>query len=116
MGRYPPVQRDPPRLVRFFGFGLPSAKIPPLLPRAADLFREQITFGLDGDPKAALGARTFLRELLSGEIRLVPDPDGVGLVAHWKLDTGALMRCAVSDGSGGRIPSLLACIRRKTTA
>jgi hypothetical protein len=81
-------------LFPFFGFGLPSAKILTLLPRAADLFREQITLGLDRDSKAALSARTFLRELLSGEIRLVPDPDGVGLVAHWKLDTRALMRCA----------------------
>ncbi len=57
MGRYPPVQRVTPRLVRFFGFGLPSAKMLTLLPRAADLFREQITLGLDGDPKRAPDAR-----------------------------------------------------------
>jgi hypothetical protein len=94
MGRYPPVPRVTPRLFPFFGFRLPSAKILTLLPRAADLFREQITLGLDGNPKAALSARTFLRELLSVEIRLVPDPDGVAWVAHWKLDTGELMRCA----------------------
>jgi hypothetical protein len=73
---------------------LASAKILSLLPRAANLYREQIAAGLDGDPKAALSARTLLRELFSGEIRLVPEAGG-GLVAHWKLDTGALMRAAV---------------------
>jgi len=78
MGRYPPVQRATPRLVRFFGFGLPSAKILTLLPRAADLFGEQITLGLDGDPKAALSARTFLRELFSGRFGWCPTPMGWG--------------------------------------
>jgi len=37
----------------------------------------------------------------------VPEPDG-GLVAHWKLDTGVLMRAAVSCGSGGTLVALFA--------
>jgi hypothetical protein len=84
------------------GVAIPSAKMFALLPWAAELYREQIALGLDGDPQAALRASTFLSEWFSGEIRLVPGPDG-GLVARWKLDRGALLRAVVIDGSGGRI-------------
>lgn len=84
------------------GLSIPSAKMFALLPKAAELYREQIVLGLDGDTQAALSVRTFLRDWFSGEIRLVPEPNG-GLVAHWKLDQGALLRAVVTDGSGGRI-------------
>jgi DNA invertase Pin-like site-specific DNA recombinase len=76
------------------GIVMPSRKLIAMLPQAAELYRQQIALGLEGDPKASLSARTFLREWFSGEIRLVPDADG-GLVAHWKLDTGALFRAVV---------------------
>ena len=46
--------------------------------------------GLDGDPKAALKARVFLREWFSGEISLEPLPDG-GLMAHWNENRQALL-------------------------
>jgi hypothetical protein len=46
-----------------------------LLPRAAELYRERIQQGLDGDPQAASRARLILRDLL-GEIALSPGPDG----------------------------------------
>jgi hypothetical protein len=42
-------------------------------------------------PRAALKARSILRELFGGKIRLVPQLDG-GLVAHWNLHPGALLR------------------------
>ena len=77
-----------------------SAKILAMLPKAAELYRQQVTAGLDGDPRASLKARVFLREWFGGEIRLAPDELG-GLVAHWNLCTVALLRGVGSDGSGG---------------
>ena len=79
-----------------------SAKILAMLRKAAEVYREQVALGLDGDPRASLRARVFLRELFSGEFRLVPDENG-GLVAHWNLCTAALLRGVGSSGSGGRI-------------
>jgi hypothetical protein len=52
------------------------------LPKAAELYREQVAQGLDGDPCAALKARVFLRDWFSRKIRLEPLPEG-GLMAHW---------------------------------
>jgi hypothetical protein len=71
-----------------------------MLPRAAELYRRQIAQGLDGDPRAALKARVILRELFGGKIRLVPDAKG-GLVAHWNLQTTALLKGLGTCGSGG---------------
>jgi integrase len=51
---------------------------------------------------AALKARVILRELFGGKIRLVPQLDG-GLIAHWNLHPGALLRSLGTYGSGGRI-------------
>jgi hypothetical protein len=79
-----------------------SAKILAMLPKAAEVYREQVVLGLDGDPRASLKARVFLRELFSGEIRPVPDEQR-GLVAHWNLCTAALLRGVGSGGSGGVI-------------
>jgi len=58
--------------------------------------------GLGGDPRAALKARSILRELFGGKISLVPQLDG-GLVAHWNLHPGALLKGLGTYGSGGRI-------------
>jgi site-specific DNA recombinase len=79
-----------------------SAKVLAMLPKAAAVYRQQITQGLNGDARAALKARIILRELFGGEIRLVPDKAG-GLVAHWELNQSALLRQVGTDGSGGRI-------------
>jgi hypothetical protein len=38
------------------------------------MYCRQIIEGLDGDPRAALKARVFLREWFSGEIKLEPLP------------------------------------------
>lgn len=72
------------------------------LPKFADAFRRQIKKALDGDSRAAAGARVILRELFCGEIRLQPQSDG-GLVAHWNLQPAALLRGVGTCGSGGRI-------------
>jgi site-specific DNA recombinase len=81
---------------------LQSAKVLTMLPKAAAVYRQQITQGLNGNAREALKARAFLREWFSGEIRLVPDEDG-GLVAHWELNQAALLKAVGTDGSGGRI-------------
>jgi hypothetical protein len=51
-----------------------GAKLASLLPNAADLYRKQISLGLDGDPRAALKARTILRKLC-GPIVIESDQD-----------------------------------------
>jgi len=84
-----------------------SAKVLAMLPRAANLYRRQLLEGLDGDYRAALKTRVFLREWFGGKIRLEPLADG-GLMAHWNQDLTALIRVAGSGtlgscGSGGRI-------------
>jgi len=79
-----------------------SAKVLSILPRAAAMYRRQVAEGLDGDPRAALKARVFLRDWFGGEIRLEPLPDG-GLMAHWNENAAALLRSAAlgTFGSGG---------------
>jgi hypothetical protein len=52
-----------------------SAKILPMLSKAAALYRRQIADGLNGNPREALKARVILRELF-GKIRLVPGSGG----------------------------------------
>ncbi|MDB6102073.1 MAG: pinR [Gammaproteobacteria bacterium] len=83
----------------------PTGSVFAMLPRAAEAYRRQITLGLDGDPRAALKARSILRELFGGKIRLVPQLDG-GLVAHWNLHPGALLNGLGTYGSGGPLPVL----------
>ena len=80
--------------------GIPPAKVFRTLPRAAEEYRRQIALGLDGEPRAALKARSILRELFGGRIRLVPEPRG-GLTAHWNLHTAALLQGLGAYGSGG---------------
>jgi hypothetical protein len=93
----------------------PAMKAFTMLPRAAEAYRRQITLGLEGEPRAALKARSILRELFGGEIRLVPEPDG-GLTAHWNLHISALLRTQGSDGSGGAsgaVPPVAQSVRLK---
>jgi site-specific DNA recombinase len=80
----------------------PAMRAFTMLPKAAEAYRRQITLGLEGEPRAALKARSILRELFGGEIRLVPEPDG-GLTAHWNLHASALVKPLGTCGSGGRI-------------
>ena len=84
---------------------MPSARMFTMLPKAAEAYRRQITMGLGGDPRAALKARSILRELFGGKIRLVPQLDG-GLIAHWNLHPGALLKGLGTYGSGGPLRAL----------
>jgi site-specific DNA recombinase len=81
-----------------------TAKVLSILPGAAEMYRRQVAFGLEGDPDASLKARVFLREWFTGRIDLEPLPDG-GLMAHWNENAAALLRAANlgTSGSGGRI-------------
>lgn len=81
---------------------MPGMSVFTMLPRAAEAYRRQIALGLEGEPRAALKARSIPRELFGGEIRLVPEPDG-GLTAHWNLHASALVKPLGTCGSGGRI-------------
>jgi site-specific DNA recombinase len=74
-----------------------NARVLALMPRAAELYREQIDMGLGGDPAAATKARTILREML-GEITLSPAEDG-SLWAEYAMQPAALLQGA---GTGGR--------------
>lgn len=51
-----------------------SAAVLGRLPKAAELYRQQIELGLDGDPRAALKARVMLRQPFGGRIVLRPGP------------------------------------------
>jgi len=73
-----------------------------MLPRAAEAYRRQIALGLEGNPRATLKARSIVRDLFGGEIRLVPEPDG-GLTAHWNLHREALLKGLGTYGSGGAL-------------
>jgi hypothetical protein len=70
-----------------------------MLPQAAQAARREIAAALGGCSRASLKARVILREAYEGKIRLVPDVNG-GLVAHWNLQTAALLRIG-TVGSGG---------------
>jgi hypothetical protein len=77
-----------------------------MLPRAAELYREQIDQGLGGDPAAAAKARTILREML-GEIMLSPGEDG-SLWAEYGMQPAALLQGA---GTCGRVKRFALCLR-----
>ena len=81
-----------------------GSKLAIALPRAAELYRRQISLGLEGDPRATIKARMRLRELFGGKVRLVPQLDG-GLIAHWNLHPGVLLKTLGTSGSGGSILS-----------
>ena len=68
-----------------------SAKILPMLTKAATLYRRQITAGLDGNAREALKARVILRDLL-GKVSLEPEKDGA---------CGRLPACSPPRSCGG---------------
>lgn len=74
-----------------------NTRVLALLPRAAELYREQIDLGLGGDLEAAAKARTILRDML-GEIMLSPGEDG-SLWAEYAMQPAALL---IGAGTGGR--------------
>jgi RimJ/RimL family protein N-acetyltransferase len=76
--------------------GREDARVLALMPRAAELYREQIEQGLGGDPAAAAKARTILRDML-GESMLEPAEDG-SLWAEYAMQPATLL----SAGTGGR--------------
>lgn len=76
-----------------------SAHVLAMLPRTAELYREQINQGLGGDPAASAKARTILREML-GEIMLSPG-EGGSLWAEYAMQPAALLMAA-GAGTGGR--------------
>jgi len=78
-----------------------SAKVLSILPKAAEMFRRQVELGLDGDPRAALKARVFLREFL-GRINLKREGNDQ-LWAEYGVQPAALLRVVGNSGSGGRI-------------
>lgn len=78
-----------------------NARVLAMLPRAAELYREQIDRGLGGDHAAAAKARTILRDML-GEIMLSPGEDG-SLWAEYAMQPAALLVGAGTGGRGDRI-------------
>lgn len=79
-----------------------GTKIISLLPKAAEYYGQQISLGLDGDPRAAAKARPIVRELLGGKVELVPGEDG-SLWAEYGLHMTALLQSAGTGGRGDRI-------------
>jgi hypothetical protein len=78
-----------------------NARVLALMPRAAELYREQINLGLGGDLAAAAKARTIVRDML-GEIMLSPGEDG-SLWAEYAMQPAALLQGAGTGGRGDRI-------------
>jgi len=75
------------------------AKLVNILPNAAELYRRQITLGLDGTrPHLRQKARLVLRELL-GQIRLEPEAGG-SLWAAYEIQPTVIVRAAVSGLAG----------------
>ena len=66
-----------------------SAAIFAALPKAAEMYREQIALGLDKHPREAQKARHTLRKLLPADVRLVPD--GEELWAEYAVEPAALL-------------------------
>ncbi len=66
-----------------------NARVLAMLPRAAELYREQIDQGLGGEPAASAKARVVLREML-GEIMLSPG-EGGSLWAEYAMQPAALL-------------------------
>jgi hypothetical protein len=78
-----------------------NARVLALMPRAAELYREQIDLGLGGEPAAAAKARTILRDML-GEIMLSSGEDG-SLWGEYGMQPAALLQGAGTCGRGDRI-------------
>lgn len=79
-----------------------SAQVLSIVPRAAALYDQQISRGLDGDPEASTDARLLLKDLIPNRIRLSPKADGT-LWARFDLHPAALLSIAGERGRGDRI-------------
>ena len=94
------------------------SKVKTMLSSAAELYREQIGLGLDGDPRAALKARALLRKLC-GPILVESDPDG-SVWARFDLQPAALLsQVAGTEGQGDGVlscPCPAAAVRRISPA
>lgn len=80
-----------------------SAKLLTILPRAAEMYRRQITQGLDGNAREAMKARVFLREYFGGRIDLEPGESGELWANYSECPTALLLQAVGNRGSGGRI-------------
>lgn len=104
---------DISRILEVRPAGRENGRVLTLLPRAAELYRDQIEQGLGGDPAAAAKARIILWEM-PGEIMLSPGEDG-SLWAEYAMQPGALL----TAGTGGRgegichVPALPIRVRLK---
>jgi hypothetical protein len=83
-----------------------GAKIVAMLPNAAELYRDQIKRGLDGDPRAALKARVIVRKLFNDEVLIEQDDDG-GVWARYSLNPAALIAAGCRNvGAQDALPAL----------
>jgi hypothetical protein len=78
-----------------------------------ELYRRQIAQGLDGDERAALKTRVFLRELLA---RINLQPEGSELWAEYGVAPTALLKVVGCSGSGGLISLLATRVRLSLAA
>ncbi|MDB6013121.1 MAG: pinR [Gammaproteobacteria bacterium] len=80
-----------------------SLRVFSILPRAAEMFRKQVTAGLDGNAKEALKAREVLRQMFDGQVDL--KREGESLWAEYTVQPAALLHVIPvgNRGSGGRI-------------
>jgi hypothetical protein len=84
-----------------------TAEVLSMLPRAANLYREQIEAGLSGDSRGVQKGRAIVRELLDGPVKLMPRDDG-SRWAEFALRPSVLLASTSRlgiDGSGGVIPT-----------
>jgi hypothetical protein len=89
-----------------------TAEVLALLPRAAELYCEQIEAGLSGDPRAAQKGRMIVRELLDGPVKLMPRDDGT-LWAEFALRPAALL--ASSPAQSIRADASVSSRQKSTT-
>ncbi|WP_184329662.1 recombinase family protein [Povalibacter uvarum] len=86
--------------------GKRTAQILPMLVRGAELYRDQLIAGIEGNAEASGSARLVLAEIWTGRITLHGKGSGKGaeVWATGTLAPGALLqRQGGLDGSGGRI-------------
>ncbi len=79
-----------------------GARVLSMLPRAADLYRQQIARGLGGEPDAVMKTRQIMRDLIPKKIRLQPG-EGGSLIADYGLEPSVLLKAAGTAGRGDRI-------------
>jgi hypothetical protein len=79
-----------------------SAQVLSIVPRAAALYDQRMSRGLDGDPQASTDARLILKDLIPNRIRLSPKADGT-LWARFDLHPAALFSIAGERGRGDAI-------------